>query len=151
MALNNLLSDIKKAAAKYDVDVLTKNRALKEAESFSKTKLEEIRRRIVEIPPPAHTHALATAGSLARLEASEHSDLDLIITTTSSMKSDSAEIAELTEWRNALCSSLGVATPKSGYRLLSSRYGSKILPSHYASRAVYSSSEQDHGPARDNS
>lgn len=99
-------SELKTIAGRYDAEILTKYPALAAAEAFSEQTIERTRTAIVENPPPAGVRILATAGSLARLEASEQSDLDLIMVTYE--KDDGAE---LSGWRNRLCDTLDIERP----------------------------------------
>ncbi len=107
----DLLARIKDADDSYQSDVLSKNLALGNAESFSKQMLDKIRDKIREQTRPGCIHALAMAGSLARHEASSQSDLDLIVTTKFEVSEKSEEFCQLTKWRDRLCEDLKMEKP----------------------------------------
>ena len=108
-ATEDLLTRIKSAAAKYDQDVLPKNPALREAETHSAQELQRIKSWIGANPPPPTVHTLATAGSLARREASGASDIDLIVITHDQPTPE--EGAVISAWRTKLCEELAVEPP----------------------------------------
>ena len=85
-----MLNEFKDAALSFDDEVLRKNKAIKDAEEFSKEKLESIRTEVRANPPSEECSVLtlAVAGSLARLEASSMSDLDLLMALNSSTAAD---------------------------------------------------------------
>ena len=95
-------------AGRYDAEVLKRYPSLASAETFSQATIDKTRRAIVENPPPDAVKILAAAGSMARLEASEQSDLDLIIVTSDEKPVDEDELAA---WRNRLCELLEIEKP----------------------------------------
>ena len=101
-------SELASIAGRYDTEVLNRHAALAAAEFFSKSTLLRTQQAVEAFRPPAAVQILAAAGSLARLEASEQSDLDLIIVTQDDRTVDEMEIAA---WRDRLCDRLNIEKP----------------------------------------
>jgi predicted nucleotidyltransferase len=108
---NSITARIEAAASLYEESVLKRHTELRQAQTNSEQKLAELRSRFERMPPPEELgiHGLAVAGSLARREASELSDIDLIITTHSD--SDEASVAAIKAWRNDFCHEHGIDPP----------------------------------------
>jgi hypothetical protein len=106
---STIVSRILEAEGGFDTSVSERYTAIKRAESFSKEKIDQIRSLVLSSPPPveASVHLLAAAGSLARKEASEASDLDLIVITEDETEHESSD-GPLRRWRADLCSQLGL-------------------------------------------
>jgi predicted nucleotidyltransferase len=109
--LSDLIQRIESAAALYEGAVLARHTELGLAHHNSEKKLTEVQEHLRNHPPAAALgmDVLAVAGSLARLEASSLSDIDLIITTTS--EPDDAAATAIVEWRKELCEALGIDAP----------------------------------------
>lgn len=107
-----ILSDIAEIDEGFDRDVLGRHAAIKTAQVHSEEMLEKVRAWIREHPPSTAVHTLAIAGSLARLEASDQSDLDLII-TLHPPGAGKAPIGDepIMAWRNTLCDELKIDKP----------------------------------------
>lgn len=103
MEPSTIVSRIADAEAAYGSTVTNRYRALHDAEEFSTEQIKKVREELAANPPPASlgVHALATAGSLARLEASSLSDLDMIIVTDAQSEGETSK--EIATWRDALC------------------------------------------------
>lgn len=104
----DLLAQIDEIEARYDGEVLkARNAAIEANEEFSRGKLVQARTHIDLNPPPTglSVRVLAVAGSLARLDASAASDLDLITTIEADTVPDAAH-ADFLTWRAKLCDAL---------------------------------------------
>lgn len=106
MVSSEILARLDRARADYEAEVLVRYRALKTADDYSHTRIDAIRDAVTASPPPAECQVLAVAGSLARLEASEASDLDLIMTMSPDSDADA-----VMAWRDALCAGLEIDKP----------------------------------------
>lgn len=107
-----ILSDIDEIEKGYNRDVLQRHAALNRAHDHSIETLEMVRTRIRETPPGTEVHTLAIAGSLARMEASDQSDLDLIMTLhPPSSDGTSHDHAPIMTWRDKLCEGLSLDKP----------------------------------------
>lgn len=108
MTESAIVSRILEAKDAFDELVLGRYGAIKRAEEFSAKKIDEIRSQVLVAPPPLDTgiHLLAVAGSLARKEASEASDLDLIVVTAD--KTNDTAHAVIEKWRSELCETLAL-------------------------------------------
>lgn len=107
-----ILSDIAEIYDGYPRDVLDRHAALKTAHEFSRRTLDTVRERIRTGPPGTAVHTVAIAGSLARLEASDQSDLDLIISLHPSGPGEAAPDPQpIMEWRDSLCDELKLDRP----------------------------------------
>ena len=105
MSGSGLLDNIAAIARRFDRDVLeSRNGAIAQNEAFSTDRLDRARRYILENPPPPELRiqTMAAAGSLARLDASAESDLDLIVTTEEN-ETPAVIHDALIQWREALC------------------------------------------------
>lgn len=109
MLTRNLTAQIQESDAKYDTAIFSKFKALREAATHSESELTRVRAWIEQNPPPSAVHTLATAGSLARFEASGESDLDLIVVTTDTPTSQ--ELSHIDQWRMRLCDELRIEAP----------------------------------------
>ncbi|MDE7539854.1 hypothetical protein [Gluconobacter sphaericus] len=94
----------------FKEQVIDRHQALKAARDYSDRRISDIRQVIKNASHSDNLgiHSLAVAGSLARREASEVSDLDLIITTISSKPSPDTDILV---WRDELCDKLKIEKP----------------------------------------
>lgn len=107
-----ILSKIAEIDERYERDVLDRHSALKIAHDHSKTTIDAVREHIRANPPSKDVHTLAIAGSLARLEASDLSDLDLIISLHPPAEGESAPDPQpIMDWRDKLCADLGLEPP----------------------------------------
>lgn len=107
-----ILSDIAEIEDGYAQDVLERHSALKTAHYFSKATIDTIRARIRAQPPGTAVHTLAIAGSLARMEASDQSDLDLIISLHPPGEGeDRPDPNPIMVWRDKLCADLELDPP----------------------------------------
>lgn len=125
-----MLSELDPIADRYRAEVLSRYPAIADAETFSLETLRKTRQAISDNPPPETVKILAAAGSLARLEASEESDLDLIIITR-----DGATVDEdtLSAWRDGLCDRLKIERPNpNGVFIKSTPYGQVVSIAGYA-------------------
>jgi hypothetical protein len=110
--MSTILQDIHQAAELYPGVATNRYAALLKAESYSNERLDRVRNYILDNPPPsaAKVHTIAAAGSLARLESSEASDLDLIIVTVRDGGAAPDHNAAKA-WRDTLCTDLTIAPP----------------------------------------
>lgn len=123
-------NELEAIEGRYDESVLSRYAALAAAEFFSKTTIENTRAAIANSPPPAAIKILAAAGSLARKEASEQSDLDLIMVTADDVEVDEAELAA---WRDQLCDDLNIDKPNpNGVFIKSVPYSRLVSTAGYA-------------------
>ena len=114
LAAGKILEEIATARDCYGPEILARYAAIRQAHEYSNDLLVKVRTAIAASPPDAacKVHVLATAGSLARLEASDQSDLDLIMTVNPVREGDeAADLQALKEWRNQLCERLGIDKP----------------------------------------
>ena len=110
----NVLAEIEDAEKGYPEEVLSRHEALRTANDFSENLIAKVRAEIAAAPPPTHcnVHVLATAGSLARREASEQSDLDLMMTTHPVAEGqEEPDVEDLKGWRDAMCDRMGIEKP----------------------------------------
>lgn len=105
-----ILARIEEASDQY-VGELTRFESIANARDFSLSQLENIRLSLKREPPPDELQidTLAVAGSLARLEASAISDLDMIIVTR--QPSDIAKVQSIIDWRDQFCDSMAIERP----------------------------------------
>ena len=123
-------SELEAIAGRYDAEVLSRYPAIAAAEAFSLETIRKTREAIEADHPPPTVQILAAAGSMARLEASEQSDLDLIMIT-----GDGATVDEpaLSAWRDGLCDRLGIEKPNpKGVFIRSTPYRQVISIAGYA-------------------
>ena len=111
MSSSDILIRLSDADAGY-LEAVAKFPSILAARAHSLESLERIRVHLSKTPPPPESDIdmLAVAGSLARLEASTNSDLDLIMVTSGVCASQGgAGPAGL--WRDQLCTDLGLEAP----------------------------------------
>lgn len=110
MILQSVLSDLGAAAQNY-VGGLGNFPAISRTREHSLESLTQIRAYFAANPPPPESKVstLAVAGSLARLEASALSDLDLIVATESPIANGA--LGALTHWRDTSCETLNLEKP----------------------------------------
>jgi predicted nucleotidyltransferase len=105
-----ILARIEDASNQYEVEH-TNFESIASARNFSLGQLEHIRLSLKREPPPEELQidTLAVAGSLARLEASAVSDLDMIIVTR--QPSDTAKVQSIIDWRDQFCDTMAIERP----------------------------------------
>lgn len=107
-----LISQIAEIEGKFDKDVLQRHAAIQGAHTHSEETLKKIREEVSGSPPDSTVYTMATAGSLARLEASQESDLDLIIVTQPPAgASEEHAHQSIGTWRKDLCDRLKIELP----------------------------------------
>lgn len=106
----DILARIEAASGQYEGEA-AKFSAIASARDFSSSQLERIRLSLKNDPPPDELQidTLAVAGSLARLEASAVSDLDMIIVTRP--PSDTEKVQSIINWRDQFCDAMAIDRP----------------------------------------
>lgn len=109
---SDIATKIKMAQSLYREEVLARFPAIKSANDHSVESLDRIRAHLAQNPPNLDlgVEVLAVAGSLARLEASCNSDIDLIVATDPELSVANLD-EDLISWRDSLCAALDMDAP----------------------------------------